>query len=202
MEGAATFTRYGDSMGGPLGMTPPPSPPLTPRTSAVSSRITNIENVVQETVQQVNKIQVELGIVNSRYQEVAMEIKSQVEVTLAQERLTTQESETRATIIPTTSPTRRAEPVGPATPVQGDQCRDQQVEGEDAAVGAPQGNRSGNDEPERGPQEKTAWYCSKTSSLRSLPANRRIGGPGSKRWLISLRPIIEDFAKCLNELSA
>ena len=68
---------------------PAPSPPPSPR--ATDRRFDKIEVVVQETVQQVNKIQVELGIMASKNTEMAKEIANQVQLQLAQERIRIEE---------------------------------------------------------------------------------------------------------------
>ena len=64
---------------------PQPTPPSSPR--GTIRRFEKIEQVVQETVQQVNNIQVELGMMISKNNDMANDIANQVQLKLAQERL-------------------------------------------------------------------------------------------------------------------
>ena len=67
---------------------PQPTPPPSPRTSR---RLDRVESVVQETVQQVGKLQIEMGLMSAKNGELLTDITDQVRVQLAQERLGIQE---------------------------------------------------------------------------------------------------------------
>ena len=64
---------------------PRPTPPSSPR--GTNQRFERIEQIVQETLQQVNRVQVDMGLMASKNTEMATEIMNQVQIQLTQERL-------------------------------------------------------------------------------------------------------------------
>ena len=81
-----------------LGITPnaspQPTPPASPR--GISHRFDNVERTLQETIQQVNKLQVEMGVLASKQTDIATEITNQVQLQFVQERTNIQEIVTQA----------------------------------------------------------------------------------------------------------
>ena len=73
---------------------PQPSPPGSPR--GTSHRFDNVERTLQETIQQVNKLHVEMGILASKQTDIATEITNQVQLQFVQERTNVQEIVTQA----------------------------------------------------------------------------------------------------------